>query len=139
MVSITMKYEGDLHCTAVHGPSGTELSTDAPRDNQGRGESFSPTDLVATALGTCVLTTMAIMARTLHVNIDGSTASVTKEMVSTPTRRIGRLAVTLHVPYAFSDDVRLKLERAAHTCPVHRSLHPDVDAPIVIEWGSASA
>jgi putative redox protein len=136
MVSITMKYEGDLHCTAVHGPSGTELTTDAPRDNQGRGESFSPTDLVATALGTCVLTTMAIMARTLDVTIDGSTATVTKDMVSTPIRRIGRLAVTVRVPYAFSDSLQLKLERAAHTCPVHRSLHPDVEAPIAIEWGA---
>jgi putative redox protein len=134
MVSITMKYEGDLHCIAVHGPSGTELSTDAPRDNQGRGTSFSPTDLVATALGTCVLTTMAIMARTLDVSIDGSTATVTKEMISTPTRRIGRLAVNVRVPHSLTDELRLKLERAAHSCPVHRSLHPDIEAPIVIDW-----
>jgi putative redox protein len=138
MVSITMKYEGDLHCIAVHGPSGTELSTDAPRDNQGRGESFSPTDLVATALGTCVLTTMAIMARTLDVSIDGSTATVTKEMISTPTRRIGRLAVNVRVPHSLTDELRLKLERAAHTCPVHRSLHPDIEAPILIEWAGPS-
>ena len=74
MVSIQFEYQGDLHCRAVHGPSGTELNTDAPKDNQGRGESFSPTDLVATALGTCMLTVMGIMARTLGLDITGTTA-----------------------------------------------------------------
>src|SRR5277367_6506036 len=80
MVAIQFEYQGDLHCKAVHCPSGTELSTDAPKDNQGRGESFSPTDLVATALGTCILTTMGIMARTLKIDVVGSTATVEKEM-----------------------------------------------------------
>jgi len=135
MVRIEMVYEGDLHCRAVHGPSGTELSTDAPKDNQGRGESFSPTDLVATGLATCILTTMAIQARTLGLNVDGATASVEKEMSAQPPRRIARLAVQVHVPQALSETDRLKLERAAHTCPVHRSLHPDVDAPIEFTWG----
>ena len=133
MVKVTMKYEGDLHCTAVHEPSSTELATDAPRDNQGRGESFSPTDLVATALGTCILTTMAIMARTLGIELGQATASVTKEMTAAP-RRIGRLATTIHIPQALDEETRTKLERAAHTCPVHRSLHSDVDAPITIHW-----
>jgi putative redox protein len=127
MVSIQLKYEGDLHCKAVHGPSGTVLTTDAPKDNQGRGESFSPTDLVATALGSCILTVMGIMA--------GTTATVEKEMSSTPPRMIQRLAVKIHVPHPVSPENRLKLERAAHTCPVHRSLHPDVEKPIEFTWG----
>ncbi len=135
MVSIQLEYQGDLHCSAVHGPSGTTLATDAPKDNQGRGESFSPTDLVATALGSCMLTVMGIMARTLNIDIAGVTASVGKEMTSTPPRRIERLTVKIHVPHAISEENRLKLERAAHTCPVHKSLHPDVQIPITFTWG----
>jgi putative redox protein len=135
MVSIQLKYEGDLHCKAVHGPSGTVLTTDAPKDNQGRGESFSPTDLVATALGSCILTVMGIMARTLNIDLAGTTATVEKEMSSTPPRMIQRLAVKIHVPHPVSPENRLKLERAAHTCPVHRSLHPDVEKPIEFTWG----
>src|ERR1039457_4271827 len=88
MVNIQVEYQGDLHCKATHGPSGAELSTDAPKDNQGRGESFSPTDLVATALGTCMLTIMGIMARTLNIDIVGTTATVEKEMTTTPPRMI---------------------------------------------------
>jgi putative redox protein len=135
MVAIAMKYEGDLHCSAVHGPSGTTLSTDAPKDNQGRGESFSPTDLVATALGTCMLTVMGIAARALHVDIAGTTASVEKEMTAVPTRRIERLTVAIHVPHALSQEHRLRLEQAAHSCPVHQSLHPSVEIPIHFTWG----
>ena len=134
MVSIALEYEGDLHCRAVHGPSGKELTTDAPKDNQGRGESFSPTDLVATALGSCMLTVMGIMARTLNVDITGATATVEKEMSAEPPRRIQRLAVSIHVPHAVSDEDKLKLERAAHTCPVHKSLHPEIDSPITFTW-----
>jgi putative redox protein len=135
MVNIQIEYQGDLHCKSVHGPSGTELNTDAPKDNQGRGESFSPTDLVATALGTCILTTMAIAARTLNLNVDGATASVDKEMTSAPPRRIARLTVRIHVPHPLGSTDREKLERAAHACPVHRSLHPDVEIPIEFTWG----
>jgi len=135
MVSIDMEYQGDLHCSAVHGPSGTTLTTDAPKDNQGRGESFSPTDLVATALGTCILTTMGILARTLDVDITGATATTDKEMTSAPPRRIERLTVKIHIPQQINEENRLKLERAAHTCPVHRSLHPDVQLPITFTWG----
>ncbi len=86
MVNIQIEYQGDLHCRATHGPSGVELSTDAPKDNQGRGESFSPTDLVATALGTCMLTTMGILARTLNIDITGTTATIEKEMTATPLK-----------------------------------------------------
>jgi len=136
MVTIQLEYQGDLHCRAVHGPSGTELNTDAPKDNQGRGEAFSPTDLVATALGTCMLTVMGIAARTLNLNVDGATATVDKEMTTTAPRMIGSLSVKIHVPHALSPEDRQKLERAAHTCPVHKSLHPDVQTPIQFTWGS---
>jgi putative redox protein len=135
MVAIELKYEGDLHCRAVHGPSGTALSTDAPKDNQGRGESFSPTDLVATALGSCILTVMGIMARSLGVDIAGTTATVEKEMANAPVRMIQRLAVKIHVPHPISEEHRQRLETAAHTCPVHQSLHPDVQKPIQFIWG----
>jgi putative redox protein len=135
MVAIQFEYQVDLHCKAVHGPSATELATDAPKDNQGRGESFSPTDLVATALGTCMLTIMGIMARTLNIDITGATATVEKEMTATPPRRIQRLAVRIHVPHDLSPENREKLERAVHTCPVHRSLHPDIQTPIAFTWG----
>jgi putative redox protein len=134
MVAIELEYEGDLHCRAVHGPSGTVLTTDAPKDNQGRGESFSPTDLVATALGSCILSVMGIMASTLAVDITGTTATVEKEMATSPIRRIGSLAVTIHVPHHISEGHRQRLERAAHTCPVHKSLHPDVQMPIQFTW-----
>jgi len=135
MVSIQVEYQGDLHCRAVHGPSHAELSTDAPVDNQGRGESFSPTDLVATALGTCMLTIMGIQARTLELNIAGATATVEKEMTSSAPRRIRSLRVSIHVPQAIGAENRLKLERAARACPVHQSLHPEIQAPIEFTWG----
>jgi putative redox protein len=135
MVAIQIEYQGDLHCKAVHGPSGIELSTDAPKDNQGRGESFSPTDLVATALGTCMLTVMGIMARTLNIDIAGTTAAVEKEMTAAPPRRIQSLAVKINVPHSLSPENKLKLERAVHTCPVHKSLHPDINTPIEFTWG----
>jgi putative redox protein len=135
MVNIQIEYQGDLHCKAIHGPSGTDLNTDAPKDNQGRGESFSPTDLVATALGTCILTTMGISARTQKIDISGATASVDKEMTAAPPRRIHRLTVKIHIPQPLSPESKEKLVRAAHTCPVHRSLHPDVEIPIEFTWG----
>lgn len=135
MVHIDVRYEGDLHCEAVHGPSGTALNTDAPKDNHGRGESFSPTDLVATALGSCMLTVMGIAARTLGVDLSGATASVEKEMASSGVRRIAKLSVKIRVPGSVSAENREKLERAAHTCPVHQSLHPEVEKPIEFVWG----
>jgi len=134
MVIIRVEYQGDLHCKATHGPSGVELTTDAPKDNQGRGESFSPTDLVATALGTCMLTIMGINARTLNIDISGATATVEKEMTAAPPRRIRRLRVKICVPHKLGSEDKEKLERAAHTCPVHRSLHPDVQVPIEFTW-----
>jgi len=135
MVSIQLAYEGDLHCRAVHEPSGTVLSTDAPKDNQGRGESFSPTDLVAAGLGACILTILGIYARTRGIDLSGTTATVQKEMTSTPVRRISRLAVAIHVPHSVGPEDRIKIERAAHTCPVHQSLHPEIEKPIEFTWG----
>ena len=134
MVAIQIEYEGELHCKAVHGPSQTTLNTDAPKDNQGRGESFSPTDLVATALGTCMLTVMGIMARTLGIDVTGTTAMVEKEMTTAAPRRIAALPVKIHVPHDLSAEDKQKLERAAHTCPVHKSLHPDIQSPIEFTW-----
>ncbi|MFP5205774.1 MAG: OsmC family protein [Acidobacteriota bacterium] len=135
MVNIQVEYQGDLHCKATHGPSATELNTDAPKDNQGRGESFSPTDLVATALGSCMLTIMGILARTLQIDISGATASVSKEMTATAPRRIQRLTVNIHVPRPISAEDREKFVRAAQTCPVHKSLHPEIEVPLRFTWG----
>src|SRR5687767_7474581 len=139
MVEITATYEGQLHCTATHGPSGATLPTDAPKDNMGKGESFSPTDLVATALGTCMLTTMGIVAGRHGWSMQGATATVVKEMVADPERRIGRLRVKLELPVALEAKAREALERAAHQCPVHRSLAPNVDIPVEFHWGTAVA
>lgn len=138
MVQIQMKYEGGLRCTAVHGPSKTKLSTDAPVDNQGKGESFSPTDLVGTALGTCILTTMAIVAERHGWKMEGSEAVVVKHMVADPARRIGKLVVTIRMRGTFDERARETLERTAHTCPVHRSLTPNVEIPMTFEWDSSS-
>ncbi len=129
-VVITGKYTGDLRCEATHGPSGSTLVTDAPADNMGRGEMFSPTDLVATALGTCVITTMAILAKRRGIDFSSATFTVEKHMVVEPTRRIGRLPVTIRMSASIAPADRVLLERAAHTCPVHKSLHADVEAPI---------
>jgi putative redox protein len=134
MVEIQISYQGQLRCQAVHGPSGTVLSTDAPVDNMGRGESFSPTDLVATGLGTCLMTIMGIVAQRHGLDLTGSTVRVTKEMTSAPPRRIARLTVDITVPRSISEDDRRRLENAAHTCPAHRSLHPDIETPITFHW-----
>jgi putative redox protein len=133
MVTITAKYEGDLCCTAVHGPSSATLSTDAPKDNEGLGRYFSPTDLVATALATCILTTMGIVARRHGIELKGARAKVEKHMQSSP-RRIARLPVELHVAGALTAEQKKLLEATAHACPVHKSLHPDIDAPITLHW-----
>jgi putative redox protein len=135
MVSIELEYQGDLHCTTVHGPSRTALATDAPKDNHGRGESFSPTDLVATALGSCMLTTMGILAKTLNVDIAGATATVDKEMASTPFRMIRQLTVKIRFPRSLSQENQVKLERAALTCPVAKTLNPSVQTPTEFTWG----
>ncbi|EMI54413.1 OsmC family protein [Rhodopirellula sallentina] len=131
-VEINAVYQGELHCDATHGPSGQTLSTDAPTDNGGRGEAFSPTDLVATALGTCVLTILGLVSARHDLDLKGTTVHVTKEMIQSPVRRIGRLTTVVTYPASveLDDEMRSRLESAARHCPVHQSLHPDIDAPI---------
>ena len=133
-VQIEMIYDGQLRTTATHGPSGNSVITDAPVDNHGRGESFSPTDLVATALGTCMATVMGIFAERHGIDLKGMRISVKKEMVQVPIRRIGKLSVEIHVPLASDHPHRAALERTVHTCPVHQSLHPDVEKPVTFHW-----
>jgi len=135
-VEVRAVYEGQLRCRLTHGPSGQEFVSDAPVDNQGLGEAFSPTDLVAAALGSCILTTMGIVAERHHIDVTGATATVLKEMVTQPFRRIGRLTVTIRFSRTYPDDQRQLLERTAMTCPVHRSLHPDVEAPVQFVYPS---
>lgn len=135
MVEIRIAYKGELRCEAIHAPSGTVMTTDAPRDNHGKGESFSPTDLVATALGTCMMTVMVIAARKLDVDITGSTVVVNKTMVVKPERRIGELAVVIRVPQALDEATKEALKAAALSCPVHHSMHPDIAMPIAFQWG----
>ena len=138
MVEIQIRYEGGLRTQAIHAPSGVSLQTDAPVDNHGRGESFSPTDLVATALGGCMLTTMGIVAQRHGWKIEGSTARVVKHMVATPVRRIGKLEVFLVMAGEHDARARETLERTAFTCPVHQSLLPAIELPVRFEWSAAA-
>jgi putative redox protein len=134
---ITVAYEGDLHCRLEHGPSGAEIVTDAPPDNQGRGEAFSPTDLLAASLGSCIMTVMGIYARRKEIDLCGSSIRVTKEMVHDPLRRVGRLLVVIDLPGHIEPAQRTALENAAHTCPVERSLHPDIKLDVQFRYGQA--
>lgn len=139
LVRIDTRYEGDLHCRSVHGPSSRELETDAPVDNHGRGESFSPTDLLATGLITCMATTMGIVANKNGWDLRGMTLSVEKIMSKDPPRRVACLQTRLVVPperAALLDDAaRAELEKTAHTCPVRVSLAPGVEVPVTFVWG----
>ena len=134
MVEIDISYEGKLRCRAAHGPSSTSLETDAPVDNQGRGETFSPPDLVATALGSCLLTIMGIVAERHEWDLSRATVKVVKHMVADPKRRIGKLEVTIRPGGDFSDSQRRVLEKAAMTCPVHESLGSGIEQVISFEW-----
>jgi len=137
MVKITGEYQGDLHCVSVHEPSASILVTDAPKDNQGRGEAFSPTDLTATSLGTCILTTMAIAARKYGIELRGARFEVTKEMSAEAPRRIVRLPVQVWLPLAkgsLPEALAIVLERIGSSCPVSQSLHPSIEKPFTIHW-----
>lgn len=134
MIEVTIDYKGDLHCQATHGPSGALLETDAPTDNQGRGESFSPTDLVATALGSCMATIMGITARRKEFNLEGLRIRVHKEMSSDSPRRITRLPVEINVPLPNDHPDRKLLEASAASCPVMQSIHPDIEVPVSWTW-----
>ncbi len=134
MVNISVKYTGDLHCDAVHGPSKSNLATDAPIDNKGKGEAFSPTDLVATALATCMSTTMGIKAQELGVDLRGMTVSVQKEMSKDAPRRIVGLASEVHIPLPKNSPYREVLEQTALNCPVHKSLPAEINRPTKFFW-----
>ena len=126
MVAMDVRYDGSLRCTAIHGPSGCELITDAPVDNHGKGESFSPTDLVATAAASCMLTIMGIVAQRDDIDLIGTSASVLKQMTTQPPRRIAQLDVTITFGPQVPATAYAALERAALGCPVLRSLHSDI-------------
>jgi putative redox protein len=126
MVPIAIVYQGKLRCQAQHGPSKVQLITDAPVDNHGRGESFSPTDLVATGLGVCMATILGIVAERDKIAIDGLKVNVEKHMTTTPPRKIAKIVVAFSMPRGLTADQRKILERAAHTCPVALSLHPEI-------------
>jgi putative redox protein len=121
-----MIYLGELRCKATHGPSKVELITDAPTDNQGRGQSFSPTDLVVTAMVTCQVTTMSLLARQLHVTLDGTKVYAEKHMSHERPRRIVRMVIKMDFPAGIPGEHRGKIEDVARTCPVALSLHPDI-------------
>jgi putative redox protein len=127
-------YQGELRTEATHLRSGIDIITDAPPDNQGRGEAFSPTDLCATSLASCMMTIMGISARNRGLDISGTVAEVNKIMAADP-RRISRIEVTLHIPdRGFSETDRKVLETAGRTCPVALSLHPDIEQDIRFMW-----
>jgi putative redox protein len=137
MVDIDVVYETDLHCVATHGPSSAKVATDAPVDNQGRGESFSPTDLVATALGTCMATVMGILAKKQGWTIEGARLHVKKDMVKVGPRRIARLEVRAEMPEntaRLDATARAALEHSANTCPVRLSILDAIEVPIEFVW-----
>lgn len=134
MVKISIDYEGELHCAAVHEPSGDRVATDAPVDNEGRGAAFSPTDLVGTALGTCMATTMAIVARRKGIELKGTSVDVGKEMTSEGPRKIARLTVKIEIPLPADHPERELVEAAARGCPVAKSLDASVEVPLSFVW-----
>ena len=134
MVRVDVKYTGNLHCDATHGPSQSKISTDAPTDNKGKGTTFSPTDLVATALATCMTTTMGIKAEELGVDLRGMSVSVQKEMSKDPPRRIVGLPSEVHIPLPSDHRHREVLEQTALNCPVQKSLPPEIHRPTKFFW-----
>ncbi|WP_036155826.1 OsmC family protein [Maribacter forsetii] len=126
-------YNGELRTECVHLQSNDSFVTDAPVDNNGLGQAFSPTDTVATGLASCMLTMMGIKANGLEVDLKGTTASVTKHMAASP-RRISKIEVEVYLPKEISDKNRKILVHTANTCPVHYSLHPDIEKVITYNW-----
>lgn len=133
MATSNITYVGELRTVCMHLQSGTEILTDAPTDNHGKGEAFSPTDLVATALGSCMVSIMGIKSKDLEVDLKDSKVSITKIMQSEP-RKIAKIKVVLDLSIATSDKNKIILERAAMTCPVLLSLHPDIEKEVVFNW-----
>lgn len=133
MTTSIIRYLGELRTSSMHLQSGTEILTDAPTDNHGKGEAFSPTDMVANSLGTCMISIMAIKSKDLDIELKGSTAEVTKIMQPEP-RKIARIEVILNMTVATSDKNKTILEKSAMTCPVFLSLHPDIEKVITFNW-----
>jgi len=133
MPTSTVTYLGDLRTSSIHLQSGTTIVTDAPLDNNGKGEAFSPTDMVANSLATCMFTVMGIKARELNIDFSNSTAEVTKIMATEP-RRISEIHITFQMNLEADEKTKIILERTAMTCPVHHSLHPDIKREIVFNW-----
>ena len=134
MVKMFVEYTGDLRCVARHEPSGSVIETDAPADNHGKAQRFSPTDLIGVAMATCIATTIGIAGQKKGWKLDGMRVQVDKDMSATPPRRIAQLAVELWMPVAMDGDDRKQVEAIAHACPIHASLHPDVRVTCVIHW-----
>jgi uncharacterized OsmC-like protein len=134
-MTASVVYKGHLRCACTHVQSGTAIETDAPTDNRGKGERFSPTDTVCVALATCVITTMAIKANDMGIDLSNTTIAVTKHMLPDP-RRIVKIDVILTIPPALQLDEkdRVILERTGNNCPVTKSLHPDLEMNIVYHW-----
>ena len=130
-----VNYLGDLRTSAIHIASAKNIITDAPIDNQGKGEAFSPTDTVATALASCLLTIMGIKARDLNIDIKNTTAEVSKVMASNP-RRISEIKITVNFTKSYDQRIKKILEKAALACPVSNSLHPDLKQNILFNWPS---
>ena len=126
-------YKGNLRCEAQHTQSGSVIETDAPTDNRGKGERFSPTDTLCVSLATCMLTTMGIKANDMNLNINDAKADVTKHMGSDP-RRVSKIEVTVTLPQNINEKDRIILERTGNNCPVAKSVHPDIDLVLIYKW-----
>lgn len=138
MVEMFLEYQGGLRCSCTHNPSSVSITTDAPVDNMGRGESFSPTDLLATSLGACILTTMGIVAQRNNWDIAGTTLVVQKEMVADPLRRVGKLSVSIRLNNEFDQKTIDILLNTANTCPVKISLSESVEIQLNLRNGSST-
>jgi putative redox protein len=133
-MTATVTYDANLRTTCLHLQSGSSFETDAPSDNKGQGARFSPTDLIATGLGACLITTMGIKAETMDIKLDGAKVEVTKVMMSEP-RRIGKIVIAVTMPALNLNEKTIEiLERVGRTCPVERSLHPDMELDISFNW-----
>jgi putative redox protein len=134
-MTATIIYTGQLRCNATHHQSGSVIETDAPTDNRGKGERFSPTDLLCVSLGTCIITTMGIKAGDMGIDLSGATLQVQKHMISDP-RRIGKIEVTLGFPAGLQleEKDRIILQRTGDNCPVQKSIHPEIETVVVYNW-----
>ena len=137
-MTATIIYTGQLRCNATHNQSGSVIETDAPTDNRGKGERFSPTDLLCVSLGTCIITTMGIKAMDMGIDLNGTTLQVQKHMLGDP-RRVGKIDVQLGFPASLQLDEkdRTILQRIGDNCPVMKSIHPDIETSVIYDWETA--